>query len=164
MNVFNELLIRDITQDCNSWITKDMTGRIIDDFVFLMIFCGNDFMPQIPFLNITANCIQLMINAYIELLQEKRRFIVSKSKPDVLLLQQILNKVKVVEETTFQQNKHDYLTSLQGVLETEVHGPQQQTLRAQLATCTAFAAYRRLYYQIKLGVDVSGRRCNPTHR
>ena len=82
----------------------------------------------------------------------------------MLLLRQILNKVKVVEETTFQQNKHDYLTSLQGVLETEVRGPQQQTLRSQLAACTTFTAYRRLYYRIKLGVDVDGKRCDHPHR
>lgn len=150
------MLIRDITEGCNSWITEEMTNCIIDDFVFLMIFCGNDFMPQIPFLNIASNCIQLMINAYCELLQEKKRFIVSKNKPDVRMLRQILNKVKVVEETTFQQSMNDYLTSLKGVLDAEVHGPQAQALREQLAACKTFDAYRSLYYQIKLGVDVKG--------
>lgn len=46
------------------WMKECDQSRVIDDFVYIMIFCGNDFMPQIPFLNIMNNIIQYIINVY----------------------------------------------------------------------------------------------------
>ena len=39
--------------------------RVIDDFVFMMMLCGNDFMPQLPFVNIGDNVIQWMMEIYV---------------------------------------------------------------------------------------------------
>lgn len=46
------------------WVKEDDQNRILDDFVFIMVFCGNDFVPQLPFFNIMNNIIQYMIHVY----------------------------------------------------------------------------------------------------
>lgn len=156
VNVFSELLVKDMSESYESWANDGACDRIIDDFVFLMIFCGNDFMPQIPFLNIASNCIQLMINAYCELLEEEHRFITADNKPDLGLLQLILKKVKIVEETTFLEKTSDYITSLLSLLDWERDAQQKETLKQEIKNCGDFSHYRKLYYRMKLGIDVEG--------
>ena len=156
VNVFSELLVKDMSESYESWANDGACDRIIDDFVFLMIFCGNDFMPQIPFLNIANNCIQLMINAYCELLEEEHRFITADNKPDLGLLQLILKKVKIVEETTFLEKTSDYITSLLSLLDWENDAQQKEALKQEIKNCSDFSHYRKLYYRMKLGIDVEG--------
>ena len=38
--------------------------RLIDDFVFLMILLGDDFLPELPSLDINEGSIQLIVNLY----------------------------------------------------------------------------------------------------
>lgn len=60
-----EFLTRELTENSGSWLKEEDKERVIDDFVFIMIFCGNDFMPQIPFMNIPNNAIQMMTDIYM---------------------------------------------------------------------------------------------------
>lgn len=59
-----EFLILEMTEHM-TWMDPRDKELVIDDFIYLMIFCGNDFMPQIPFLTITNNAIQLIIDIYM---------------------------------------------------------------------------------------------------
>ena len=59
-----EFLVLEMTETM-TWMDPRDKERVIDDFIYLMIFCGNDFMPQIPFLTITNNAIQLIIGIYM---------------------------------------------------------------------------------------------------
>ena len=59
-----EFLILEMTENM-MWMDSRDKERVIDDFIYLMIFCGNDFMPQIPFLTIKNNAIQLIIGIYM---------------------------------------------------------------------------------------------------
>lgn len=38
--------------------------RLIDDFVFLMILLGDDFLPELPSLDINEGSIQLIVDLY----------------------------------------------------------------------------------------------------
>jgi 5'-3' exoribonuclease 2 len=44
------------TPDC-----KQDTERLIDDFIFICFFMGNDFIPRIPSLEINEVCICVCI-------------------------------------------------------------------------------------------------------
>ena len=60
-----EILKCEITKGVGSWMNSQNKDRVIDDFVFFMSFCGNDFMPHIPFIYISKNAIRYLMIAYM---------------------------------------------------------------------------------------------------
>ena len=60
-----EILKCELTKGVDSWIDSQNKDRVIDDFVFFMSFCGNDFLPRIPFFDISKNALRVLIDAYM---------------------------------------------------------------------------------------------------
>lgn len=48
--------------------------RVIDDFVLMCIFVGNDFLPGLPGLDIAENAIDNMFKLYREILPQLGKF------------------------------------------------------------------------------------------
>mmetsp|Transcript_21952 Transcript_21952/g.21149 ORF Transcript_21952/g.21149 Transcript_21952/m.21149 type:complete len:231 (-) Transcript_21952:99-791(-) len=76
--------------------------RIIDDFVFLCFFVGNDFLPHLPSLQIREGAIDAIMVIYKSLLPTLGDYItqngiVNLEKADVLL-----NDIAKIEEETFR--------------------------------------------------------------
>jgi len=64
---FADMLVYEMTQideASNIKITKEQRSNIIQDYIFMCFFLGNDFMPHFPALNIRTNGINHLINAY----------------------------------------------------------------------------------------------------
>ena len=81
--------------------------RLIDDFVFLCFFVGNDFLPHLPSLDIRDGALDFLFNVYKRILPTLGNFItnhggnVNLSHVDV-----ILSEVGAIEDYVFQM-KHD---------------------------------------------------------
>lgn len=80
--------------------------RVIDDFVFLCFFVGNDFLPHLPSLDIRDGAIDFLLQCYTELLPSLGDYITSPGG-NVNLRQAdvILGKVGEVEDEVFKQRK-----------------------------------------------------------
>lgn len=57
--------------------------RAIDDFVFLVMLCGNDFLPHLPSMDIGEGAVHTLIGLYKELLPEMGGFLTDKGKLNV---------------------------------------------------------------------------------
>jgi 5'-3' exoribonuclease 2 len=80
--------------------------RIIDDFIFLCFFVGNDFLPHLPSLDIRDGALDFLLQVYKEVLPSLGDYVTS-SGGNLNLLQAsiILSKVGDVEGNIFERKK-----------------------------------------------------------
>ena len=81
--------------------------KVIDDFIFICYFLGNDFLPHIPSLDIRMyskdlkNGIDLIIEVYTDIYKEQREYIVNKESGlnlNLPFIIKFINKLAVYEK------------------------------------------------------------------
>ncbi|KAK8813117.1 hypothetical protein WA158_002709 [Blastocystis sp. Blastoise] len=88
-------------QEPIEWMNEE---KLLDDFIFLMIFSGNDFMPQLPSLDINENSVQMFIDLYRCLLKDMGGFLVEDAKPVPTRLRMILHTLGTNEEDVYMHS------------------------------------------------------------
>ena len=78
---------------------------IIDDFVFMCFFIGNDFMPHLPSLRIREGAIDLMYMIYKQYLPETDGYLTNNRKPNFKRLNGFFKKISIVEGELFMLRK-----------------------------------------------------------
>jgi 5'-3' exonuclease len=81
--------------------------RIIDDFIFMCMFVGNDFLPHVPHLEIDNGALSLMLNNYIDLLPEWGGYLTDKSAIHPARLEQFFYTLAVFEEEHFRRRAYE---------------------------------------------------------
>ena len=80
--------------------------RIIDDFVFVCFFVGNDFLPHLPSLDIRDGALDFLIQVYKDLLPSMGEYVTSSGgNVNLRQLDVLLSKVGEVEDQVFQTRK-----------------------------------------------------------
>jgi len=88
--------------DDNSSLAENYDlNRIIDDFVFMCMLVGNDFLSHVPHLEIDNGAISLMMSNYIDLLPEWGGYLTDKAKIHPRRLEQFLYNLAAYEEEHF---------------------------------------------------------------
>jgi 5'-3' exoribonuclease 1 len=77
--------------------------RIIDDFVFMCVLVGNDFLPHVPHLEIDNGALSLMMSNYIDLLEEWGDYLTRKEKIHPQRFEQLLYNLSIYEEEHFKR-------------------------------------------------------------
>ena len=111
VSILREYLFRDLQPSNASWMSEKDRERLIDDFVFIMILLGNDFLPELPSLDIVNGSIQDLIAIYKyssfspnrwltrrEVCLDRHKFLVHDAKPSISLLRQFFQKLSETEE------------------------------------------------------------------
>ncbi|GAA5965952.1 hypothetical protein JCM3765_004130 [Sporobolomyces pararoseus] len=90
----------------NSGFDYDLE-RIIDDFILLNIFVGNDFLPHLPGLHINEGALNRLFEIYKKVLPKAGGYINEHGRLNVDRLQLILNELGVFEREHFEYEFSD---------------------------------------------------------
>lgn len=89
--------------------------HVIDDFIFLIMFVGNDFLPHIPSINIREGAIDVMIFYYKKYLSEMNGYLIENNTCQFDKISKYLCKLEELEPIIFklrvsnQKSYEDYL-------------------------------------------------------
>lgn len=88
-------------------IFENQSDKIIDDYIFLCFFVGNDFINHIPSINLRYNGYQLLIEVYKELQKEYSGYfyLIDRSKKDLICWTFFKEYLKKLNE---KEKKHFY--------------------------------------------------------
>ncbi|TRM64823.1 exonuclease II [Schizophyllum amplum] len=81
--------------------------RIIDDFVLLAVFVGNDFLPNLPDLHIHENGLERLFDVYKKVLPGLDGYINESGTINTKRLQVVLNEMKEWEREMFEKEYAD---------------------------------------------------------
>ena len=76
--------------------------RIIDDFIFLCFFVGNDFIPNLPSLYIREGAIDSILLLYKKLLPSLGGYLTQNGEINFSRADVLFERLGVVEETFFR--------------------------------------------------------------
>ncbi|KAF8442606.1 XRN 5'-3' exonuclease N-terminus-domain-containing protein [Terfezia claveryi] len=81
--------------------------RIIDDFILLAFFVGNDFLPNLPNLHINEGALSLMFGIYKNILPKTNGYINEHGSINLAHLELLLQQLEEVELKFFEQECSD---------------------------------------------------------
>lgn len=80
--------------------------------MFLIFFCGNDFIPQIPFLNMETSFMIFIVQIYCDFLNISNKFIIVDGLPSFQSMKQIIKMISLSEKSLFEAKKSVYYNTL----------------------------------------------------
>lgn len=79
--------------------------RVLDDWVFLCFFVGNDFLPHLPSLEIREGAIDRLINLYKNCVYKTNGYLTNSGEVNLERVQMILRDLGMVEDEIFSQRQ-----------------------------------------------------------
>ncbi|KAG9051186.1 hypothetical protein FS837_011301 [Tulasnella sp. UAMH 9824] len=81
--------------------------RVIDDFILLAIFVGNDFLPHLPDFHIHENALEQLFEIYKAVLPKAGGYLVTQGTIDMRRLQLVMDELASLEEEAFLKESAD---------------------------------------------------------
>jgi 5'-3' exoribonuclease 1 len=131
--------------------------RVIDDFILMAFFVGNDFLPNLPNLHINEGALSLMFKCYKTMLPKQGGYINEGGTIHLDRLAALLDELSAVEFRFFEAENSDahWLKSKQKLANEE---EQQNQKRQKLVLTTA---QKELFKQVKKYVTSPNENTSP---
>lgn len=81
--------------------------RVIDDFVFLMFFVGNDFLPHLPCLDIRDGAVEFLYAVYKRVLPALGSYLTDGGDVNLSNVDVIMTEVGQIEDEVFRRKAAD---------------------------------------------------------
>ncbi|KAI0454522.1 exoribonuclease 1 [Xylaria acuta] len=101
-----ELEFQDLKKDGTLKIPFDME-RIIDDFILMAFFVGNDFLPNLPYLHINEGALATMFRIYKQILPQCEGYINEEGVINLFRLKLLLDELAKEEYRHFEHEHSD---------------------------------------------------------
>ncbi|RYG52734.1 hypothetical protein EON67_00500, partial [archaeon] len=79
--------------------------RVIDDFVFMCFFVGNDFLPHLPSMDIREGAIDLLLQLYRQMLPAMGGYITDMGEVNLTRADILLGRVSTIEAEIFRRRR-----------------------------------------------------------
>ncbi|KAG7536782.1 Zinc finger CCHC-type [Arabidopsis suecica] len=99
--ILREYLEHDM-QNPNQQSKKNL-DRLIDDFIFICFFVGNDFLPHMPTLEIREGAIELLMSVYKNKFRSAKKYLTDSSKLNLRNVERFIKAVGTYENQIFQK-------------------------------------------------------------
>lgn len=120
--------------------------RMIDDWIFLCFFVGNDFLPHLPSLEIREGAIDLLLDTYKKCfhLFNKNLYISNEGLVDVSNVKMLLNELGMIEDEIFKKRHERELKR------EEINNQRIQTPTDQKSDIPKYTAKRKIAIDLSL--------------
>ncbi|XP_067941376.1 5'-3' exoribonuclease 2-like [Watersipora subatra] len=105
LNVLREYLSRDLLLT-NINFSYDFE-RVIDDWIFMCFFVGNDFLPHLPSLEIREGAIDRLVRIYKETARQTGGYLSKDGVADLNKVQVVLKALGEAEDQIFKNRRQD---------------------------------------------------------
>ena len=103
---FKSYLFENITENIDEEFKENLDiDLLVQDYIFLCFFVGNDFLPNLPSLHIKQGGIDYILDIYKDLLCMREEYLICENEINIAFLKSLFMKLKI-EEARKIEDRH----------------------------------------------------------
>lgn len=124
--------------------------RVIDDFILMAFFVGNDFLPNLPGLHINEGALANMFGIYKRVIPKCQGYINENGVINMHRLQSLLDELSKLELTSFENDVSDEKWFASKLMERQQPGKNTTGHKAPKGTHLTITSFQRDLWKQKL--------------